>query len=78
MFATIEDTVTNQIRLEKTGVLNNYNVFSVSQALKNNSEVSFINALTLRDGNGRDANVSALYTRLRDKIININFLHQVE
>ncbi len=67
MYAEIENTKTGEIRREQTEVLTNYNVFVLSQALKNNSEISFTNASTLRDGNGRDANVSSFYTRLRDK-----------
>lgn len=67
MYATIENTQTGATRRVQTADLTNYNMFALSQALKNNSEVSFINASTIRDGNGRDANVSALYTRLRDK-----------
>ncbi|MDZ7880695.1 MAG: DUF5916 domain-containing protein [Saprospiraceae bacterium] len=67
MFATIENAETGKTRQVQTGVLTNYNVFVLNQALKNNSEISFTNAATLRDGDARDANVSSLFTRLRDK-----------
>ena len=67
MYATIENTKTGETRQVQTSELTNYNMFAISKAMKNNSEISFINASTIRDGDGRDANVSALYTRLRDK-----------
>lgn len=67
MYAEIENTKTGDIRLEQTAALTNYNVFVLSQALKNNSEISFTNASTVRDGGERDANVSSFYTRLRNK-----------
>ena len=67
MYAEIENTKTGAIRRVQTSALTNYNVFVLSQALKNNSEISFTNAATLRDGGETDANVSSLFTRLRDK-----------
>ena len=67
MFAEIKNTETGEIRRQQTGLMTNYNVFVLNQALKNNSELSFTNASTVRDGAGRDANVSSLFTRLRDK-----------
>lgn len=67
MFAEIQNTETGEIRRQQTGLMTNYNVFVLNQALKNNSEISFTNASTIRDGGGRDANVSSLFTRLRDK-----------
>ncbi len=67
MYAEVQNTETGDLRRVQTGLLTNYNLFVLNQALKNNSEVSFTNAATLRDGNGRDANVSSLFTRLRDK-----------
>jgi Domain of unknown function (DUF5916)/Carbohydrate family 9 binding domain-like len=73
MYATIENTKTGALRQAKTGDLTNYNIISLSQALKNNSELTFVNASTVREQSGRDANVSALYTRLRDKKNNYQF-----
>ena len=67
MYAQVQNTETGATRNVQTAALTNYNVFVLSQALKNNSEISFTNAATLRDGSGRDADVSALYTRLRNK-----------
>lgn len=67
MFAEIENTQTGAIRREQTASLSNYNVFVLNQALKNNSEISFTNASTVREGAERDANVSSFFTRLRNK-----------
>jgi hypothetical protein len=67
MYATIENTETGITRQIQTAPLTNYNMLAFSKAMKNNSEISFVNASTIRNGDGRDANVSALYTRLRDK-----------
>jgi hypothetical protein len=67
MFATIKDTLTGLNRKFETGELTNYNLVVFDQLLKNNSSVSFTNAATLRDGSGRDANVSALRGKFRDK-----------
>ncbi len=67
MYATYKNTITGEERREQTAVLTNYNILSLSQTLKNNSEVSFTNATTVRDGDERDAIVSSLFTRLRDK-----------
>ncbi len=67
MYATIRNTETNELRKVQTSALTNYNVTALSQTLKNNSEISFTNANTMRNGNERDANVSALRVRLRDK-----------
>ena len=67
MYATIENTKTGETRQVQTADLTNYNMLAFSKAMKNNSEISFVNASTIREGDGRDANVSALYTRLRDK-----------
>jgi hypothetical protein len=67
MYATVENTETGATRQVQTALLTNYNVFVLNQALKNNSEISFTNAATLRNGAGTDANVSSLFARLRDK-----------
>ena len=55
--AIITDDNGNE-RLFKTNPLTNYNVFVLSQNLKNNSTVSFVNTNVMREGNYRDANVS--------------------
>jgi Domain of unknown function (DUF5916)/Carbohydrate family 9 binding domain-like len=67
MYAEIENDLTGTKRLYQTAALTNYNIFTIQKVLKNNSDISFTNASTLRDGNERDANVSALRFKLRDK-----------
>ncbi len=68
MFATIENTQTGATRRFKTGDLTNYNIFTINPTFKNNSDFSLTSATTLRSGHeGRDANVTSLRTRLRDK-----------
>lgn len=56
----IERTVT-------THPLSNYNVFVLSQNLKNNSKISFVNTNVMRAGASRDANVSVVETTLFSK-----------
>ena len=67
MYATIKDTLSGKSRTIETSPLTNYNVSVFQQTLKNNSEVYFINANTLRNGSANDANVSAMGGRFRDK-----------
>ncbi len=67
MYATIKDTLTGKTRDFQTGELTNYNLLVFDQLLKNNSSISFTNAATIRNGDGRDANVSALRAKFRDK-----------
>ena len=66
MYAVVKDS-TGKTRRFETSELTNYNVLVFDKLFKNNSSVSFVNALTLREGLGRDANVSALGLKLRDK-----------
>ncbi len=67
MYATIRNDSTGTTRQFQTSPLTNYNVSVLQQPIKYNGEISLINALTLRNGSGRDANVTALLTRFRDK-----------
>ncbi len=57
MNAIIEDSLGNR-RMYQTNPLTNYNVFVLSQNLKNNSTVSFVNTNVTRVGKDRDANVT--------------------
>ncbi len=66
MDAIIEDSLGNR-RLYQTNPLTNYNVFVLSQNLKNNSSVSFVNTNVVRIGNDRDANVSVGQARIFTK-----------
>jgi hypothetical protein len=54
-------------RTVSTHPLTNYNVFVLSQNLKNNSKVSFVNTNVMRAGASRDANVSVLEATLFSK-----------
>lgn len=61
--AIIIDSNGNE-RLFETNPLTNYNVFVISQNLKNNSTVSFLNTHVLRDKSARDANVSVFESNI--------------
>lgn len=67
MEAKIHNTVSGKDSLIKTDVLTNYNIVVFDQALKGRSSVTFTNTNVLRNGNGRDANVTALDIALYDK-----------
>lgn len=56
--AIISDSLGNE-RMYKTNPLTNYNIFVLSQNLKNNSTVSLVNTSVVREGGSRDANVTA-------------------
>lgn len=56
-FATIRDSLGGQRKIE-TNPLTNYNVFVLSQNLKNNSTVSLVNTNVTREAGNRDANVT--------------------
>ncbi|MBA4317379.1 MAG: hydrolase [Flavobacterium sp.] len=66
-YATIQDTTTNMTRKEVIEPLVNYNVLVFDQRFNQNSSVSFVNTNTLRNGNFRDANASALLFDLNTK-----------
>lgn len=66
-YAEIEDVVLKETHKIETNPLTNYNILVLDQTLKNNSSVSFINTSTIRSGNDRDANVSALLFDFNDK-----------
>lgn len=50
-----------------TEPLTNYNVLLLDQQFKHNSNLIVENANTIRNGKGRDANVTALQSRIEDK-----------
>ncbi|WP_281237944.1 DUF5916 domain-containing protein [Flavobacterium praedii] len=66
-FATIRDTVTQNIRKEVIEPLANYNVVVLDQRFNKNSSVTFINTNTTRNGDFRDANVAGLLFDLNTK-----------
>ncbi len=59
-YADIRNTVTNEERQEVVEPLANFNVFVLDQRFRKNSSVSFVNTNVTRNGEFRDANVSAL------------------
>ena len=63
----IRNTVTGETRSVTTEPLANYNVFVLDQRFRKNSSISFINTNVMRDGDFRDANVSALVYDLNTK-----------
>jgi hypothetical protein len=66
-YATIENSDTGETRKEVIEPLVNYNVFVLDQRFNQNSSVSFVNTNTVRNGDFRDANVSALLFDLNTK-----------
>ncbi|WP_395062700.1 DUF5916 domain-containing protein [Flavobacterium sp.] len=66
-YAKIQNTSTGATRTELIEPLANYNVLVLDQRFRKNSSVSFINTNVSRDGEYRDANVSALLFDLKTK-----------
>lgn len=65
--ATLRNEATGQERRVETATRSNYNILVLDQLLPNNSAISFTNTNLLREGGGRDANVSALLFNFRDR-----------
>ena len=63
----IRNNDTGEIRLENIAPLTNYNVFVLDQRFRKNSSVSLINTNVTRNGEFRDANVSAFVWDLNTK-----------
>lgn len=66
-YAVIENRSNGDKRKIETEPLTNYNVLVLDQSLKNNSSISLVNTNMMRNGNRRDANVSAFLFDLNDK-----------
>ena len=66
-YATIQDTISGATRKEVIEPLVNYNVLVLDQRFNQNSSVTFVNTNTVRNGDFRDANVSALLFDLNTK-----------
>ncbi len=66
-YAYARDTSTNDRDKVLVEPLTNYNVFVLDQRFNKNSSVSFVNTNVIRDGNFRDANVSAAVFDLNTK-----------
>jgi hypothetical protein len=75
VFNAVTENVKARLRNRGTGndstvitePLTNYNIIVLDQALKNRSNITFTNTNVLRNGNERDANVTALDVALYDK-----------
>ena len=65
--ASIRNTVTDETRSAVIEPLANYNIVVLDQRFNQNSSVSFINTNVMRNGDFRDANVSALLFDLSTK-----------
>lgn len=66
-FASIKNTATGEERKALVEPLANYNVFVLDQRFRKNSSVSLVNTNVTRNGEYRDANVSALVFDLNTK-----------
>ncbi len=66
-YADITNTVTGETRSEKIESFANYNVLVFDQRFNKNSSVSFINTNVIRNGDFKDANVSAVLFDLNTK-----------
>ncbi len=67
MYATIRNKTTGERSKILTESLANYNIIVLDQALEGRSYVTFTNTNVIRNGGGRDANVSGLDFSLFDK-----------
>ncbi|NGY36193.1 carbohydrate binding family 9 domain-containing protein [Flavobacterium sp. XN-5] len=65
--ATVENSITKETRTEEVEPLTNYNVLVLDQRFRKNSAISFINTNVTRNGDFRDANVSAIVWDLNTK-----------
>lgn len=63
----IKDTITNELREVVVEPLANYNVFVLDQQFNGNSSISLTNTNVTREGDFRDANVSALAFDVADR-----------
>ncbi|HUC79501.1 MAG TPA: DUF5916 domain-containing protein, partial [Flavisolibacter sp.] len=59
MHATLQNNTTKRDTLVETEPLTNYNIVVLDQALKGRSSITFTNTSVIRNGDARDANVSA-------------------
>lgn len=66
MYAELQKKDGSTFKMQ-TEPLTNYNIIVLDQALKNRSYITFTNSNVIRNGNARDANVSALQFSLFDK-----------
>lgn len=77
-FATVNNTDTGANRRVEVEPLANYNIMVVDQQFQQNSSISFINTNTTRNGDFRDANVSALIADITNKTNTYNIEGQLK
>lgn len=70
--AVIQNTDTQEIRREVVEPLANYNVLVLDQRFRKNSSLTLVNTNVIRNGNFRDANVSAVIWDLNTKANTFN------
>lgn len=70
--AVIQNTDTQEIRREVIEPLANYNVLVLDQRFRKNSSLTIVNTNVIRNGNFRDANVSAVIWDLNTKANTFN------
>jgi len=67
MHAVVRDKTTGKETKYETEPMANYNIVVLDQALQHRSSITFTNTNVIRNGSGRDANVTALDFNLYDK-----------
>ncbi len=67
MFAKVRNKVTREETRIETEPMSNYNIIVLDQALKGRSYLTFTNTNVIREGNARDANVSAFDVAIYNK-----------
>ncbi len=72
MYSTVREKSTGNKTRIQTDTLSNYNIIVLDQALKGRSYITFTNTNVLRNGQGRDANVTGIDLSLYDKNNNYN------
>lgn len=76
--AKILNKITGEIRKEVVEPLANYSVLVLDQRFRGNSSLAFVNTNTLRGGDFRDANASALLLDLTNRANTYNFYAQAK
>ena len=66
-FASIRDTISEATRVELVEPLTNYNILVIDQQFNQNSAISIVNTNVTRNGNFRDANVTAIEADITNK-----------
>ena len=66
-FATIKDTISEELRNDVVEPIANYNILVLDQQFNKNSSISLINTNVTRDGHFKDANVTGLIFDISNK-----------